>query len=146
MYERIRPRVCYLYVGLDGSSQRHTDRTQHTDLFFRHHAAPASLPPKPTEVLSATSPSFDISLLEILLPLGSGGTVILASREQARDGRLLRAMIESEHPTLIQATPVTWRMLLTAGWRGHDGLTLLTGGEVITPDLARTIVSRSSPR
>jgi non-ribosomal peptide synthetase component F len=27
-------------------------------------------------------------------------------------------------------------MLLAAGWRGHDGLTLLTGGEVITPDLA----------
>ncbi|MBT5498761.1 MAG: amino acid adenylation domain-containing protein [Alphaproteobacteria bacterium] len=88
------------------------------------------------KVLSVTSPSFDISLLEIFLPLGSGGTVILANRGETRDGRLLRAKIESEQPTLIQSTPATWRMLLAAGWRGHDGLTLLTGGEVITPDLA----------
>lgn len=92
-------------------------------------------------VLSVSSPSFDISLLELLLPLVCGGTVTLASHSESRDGRLLAARLDAEKPSLIQATPATWRMLLAAGWRGHDGLTLITGGEAISCGIAGSLLS-----
>ena len=94
-------------------------------------------------VLSVSSPSFDISLLDLFLPFACGGTVTLATRTEARDGRLLAARLDAERPSLLQATPATWRMLLAAGWQGHDGLTLLTGAEAIAPAMARDLMDRS---
>lgn len=94
-------------------------------------------------IFSVTSPNFDISLLELFLPLISGGTVTLATRAEARDGRLLAARLQSERPSLVQATPATWRMLLAAGWQGHDDLTLLTGGETIASDMALELMARA---
>ena len=96
-----------------------------------------------SNVFSLSSPSFDISLLDLFLPLGTGGTVILATRAQARDGRLLAAALETERPSLLQATPATWRMLLAAGWQGHEGLTVLTGAEAIAPGVAGDLLDRA---
>ena len=62
--------------------------------------------------------SFDPAVLELLLPLLSGATVVLASREQTVDGEALRILIEQTRATVMQSTPVTWRMLIDAGWKG----------------------------
>jgi non-ribosomal peptide synthetase component F len=67
-------------------------------------------------LLSVTSISFDILGLEIFLPLTVGATVILVSREVASDGFQLSARLNELHPTVMQATPATWRMLIAAGW------------------------------
>ncbi len=94
-------------------------------------------------ILAITTITFDISVLEIFLPLIGGGCVELVSREVAVDGFRLRKAIENSPVTVVQATPTTWRMLLEAGWQGSSSLTLITGGESLTNDLAHSLLSRA---
>src|SRR4029077_8161089 len=44
--------------------------------------------------------------------------------------------------TIMQATPVTWRMLLAAGWMGDPQLKALCGGEILAGSLANELLSR----
>ncbi|MFJ9843656.1 amino acid adenylation domain-containing protein [Kitasatospora sp. NPDC101155] len=92
-------------------------------------------------LLAVTTVCFDISGLELYLPLISGGTVEIAPSETARDGLRLRELLESGRVTVMQATPATWRMLLAAGWRGNAGLTVLCGGEALPEDLAQALLA-----
>ena len=94
-------------------------------------------------VLSVTTLSFDIAGLELYLPLVAGGRVEIVSRAVAMDGRKLRDCIESVRPTIMQATPATWRLLLEAGWAGSASLTALCGGESLPRDLATKICERT---
>ncbi len=94
------------------------------------------------KLLAVTTISFDIAGLELFLPLISGGTVAVASREDARDpARLMTAMRESSC-TVMQATPATWRALIEAQWAGDPALTILCGGEAMPPDLAEQLMPR----
>jgi amino acid adenylation domain-containing protein len=93
-------------------------------------------------LLAVTTLSFDISGLELLLPLIVGGRIELASRGEVSDARLLRERIEACHPTIMQATPATWRMLLDAGWGGSPTLKILCGGEALQRDLADALLAR----
>ena len=95
-------------------------------------------------LLAVTTLSFDISALELFLPLIVGGRVELASSEVAADGRLLRETIEKCKPTMMQATPATWRMLIYAGWRRTSGLVALCGGEGLPRKLADDILDRTA--
>jgi surfactin family lipopeptide synthetase A len=74
--------------------------------------------------------------LEIFLPLTLGAKVILASREVASDGFQLLAQLNDSVPTVMQATPATWRMLIAAGWTGNSQLKILCGGEALPQNLA----------
>ncbi|MEV0323086.1 amino acid adenylation domain-containing protein [Streptomyces sp. NPDC050658] len=94
-------------------------------------------------LLAVTTVCFDIAGLELLLPLVTGASVVIAPAETAADGFALRELLERTHPTIMQATPATWRMLLTAGWVGGPGLRVLCGGEALPPDLARSLVARA---
>ncbi|MGV8940241.1 MAG: amino acid adenylation domain-containing protein [Lysobacter sp.] len=87
-------------------------------------------------LLAVTTTSFDIAVLELFLPLVNGAEVVLASREQALDGYQLAQLIAQTRPTVMQATPSTWRMLFEAGWHGDDRLRVLVGGEPLAPELA----------
>jgi amino acid adenylation domain-containing protein len=94
-------------------------------------------------ILSVTPSSFDPSLLEFLVPLTVGAQIVIATAEQAGDSRELQRLIQESPITLMQATPATWRMLLENNWEGKSGLRLLSGGEAMTPDLARQLLPRS---
>jgi amino acid adenylation domain-containing protein len=94
--------------------------------------------------LAVTTVSFDIAALELLLPLCYGGTVILASEDQARIGHVLAGIIVHKRPTVMQATPITWRILLESGWAGCPDLTILCGGERLDRDLANKLIVRSA--
>ena len=94
-------------------------------------------------MLSVTTLSFDIAGLELYLPLMVGAQVEIASRAVAADGRRLRECIERVQPTLMQATPATWHLLLDAGWSGNASLTALCGGEALPHDLARKLCERT---
>lgn len=91
-------------------------------------------------LLSVTTLSFDIAGLELFLPLTTGATVIVASRETAADGNLLARDIDRHGVTVMQATPTTWRLLLEAGWKGSSGLKVLIGGESVPRDLVNRLV------
>ena len=93
-------------------------------------------------LLAVTSVSFDIAALELYLPLITGGTVVLATREEALDRRRLHAAMLAHVVKIMQATPAMWRMLLQGDWRGHAGLIALSGGEPLTPELADQLLRR----
>ncbi len=93
-------------------------------------------------LLAVTTLSFDIAGLEIYLPLLTGAELHLASRRETADGRLLKDRIKQCRPTLMQATPATWRMLIAAGWHGNRNLRILCGGEALPLDLANQLLER----
>ncbi|MFP6873560.1 MAG: amino acid adenylation domain-containing protein [Verrucomicrobiales bacterium] len=92
-------------------------------------------------LLAVTTASFDISLLEIFLPLIAGAQVVVATRDESRDGRLLARLLDDHGITIMQATPATWRMLFDSGWEGRNGLKILCGGEAMPRDLANLLVN-----
>ena len=87
-------------------------------------------------LLAVTTISFDIAILELLLPLVQGARLVVASRDEARDGDRLARMLEEVGATVMQATPATWRVLVASGWSGTPGLKVLCGGEALVGDLA----------
>ncbi len=93
-------------------------------------------------LLAITTLSFDIAVLELLLPLSVGAQVVLADRETAGDGRSLLALLDATQATVMQGTPSSWRMLVDAGWLGNHGFKALCGGEPMAPDLAAALLSR----
>jgi amino acid adenylation domain-containing protein len=98
----------------------------------------------PTETLLAvTTLSFDIAALELLLPLCVGAKLVIASRETASDGKRLLAQLRSTNSTVMQATPVTWKLLLEAGWDGNPRLKVLCGGEAVPRDLANQLIGNA---
>ncbi|RQH04066.1 non-ribosomal peptide synthetase [Okeania hirsuta] len=88
-----------------------------------------------------TTISFDIAALELYLPLIVGASLALVPREIAIDGnRLLPQLLESG-VTVMQATPATWKMLLTAGLSNHKlDMKLLSGGEALPAALAHQLL------
>ncbi len=93
-------------------------------------------------ILAVTTLSFDIAGLELYLPLVSGAKVAIASRDDAMDPYRLMDRLREHGCTMLQATPATWRALLTAGWSGSPGLKALCGGEAMPLDLARELLPR----
>ncbi|GAA3170810.1 MULTISPECIES: amino acid adenylation domain-containing protein [Streptomyces] len=90
---------------------------------------------------AVTTLAFDISMLELLLPLTAGARVLLADRGTAADGARLAAALTASGATVMQATPSTWRMLLDAGWHPADGFRILAGGEALPQELADRLVA-----
>ncbi|MGZ3146156.1 amino acid adenylation domain-containing protein [Lentzea chajnantorensis] len=91
--------------------------------------------------LAVTSLSFDISLLELLLPLVTGAAVVVATAEEAADPARLAGLLDTSGATVMQATPSTWRMLFDSGWKGLSRLTALCGGEAMSRDLADQLLA-----
>ncbi len=91
-------------------------------------------------MLAVTTLGFDIAALELFLPLSVGASVAIASADAARDGVTLRMALERFGATMMQATPATWRMMIAAGWSGDPSLTVLCGGEALSPDLADRLI------
>jgi amino acid adenylation domain-containing protein len=93
-------------------------------------------------LLAVTTLSFDIAGLELYLPLVSGGTCVIASREDNYDPARLMERIQQSQCTVMQATPATWRALIEAGWEGSNNLKMLCGGEALPHDLAAALLPR----
>ncbi|WDE11817.1 non-ribosomal peptide synthetase [Thalassomonas haliotis] len=89
--------------------------------------------------LALTSCSFDISTLELFLPLISGATIIMARDRDSRDPKALAALMQEHKVSHCQATPTTWRSLVESGWQGDDQLTILCGGEPLDIPLAQSL-------
>jgi acyl-coenzyme A synthetase/AMP-(fatty) acid ligase len=95
-----------------------------------------------SRLAAVTTLSFDIAVLELLLPLAVGAEIVLVGREQAGDGVALRTLLEQHHVDTLQATPGTWRLLLESGWRGGPQWKALCGGEALPTDLAEALLPR----
>ena len=102
------------------------------------------LPLTPGDVVPyLTTPSFDISGLELWLPLTSGATVRVIDEDAVRDGAVLARRLQG--CTVAQLTPTGWQILLSGGWTGDRGLRALVGGEVVPPVLAEQLLGLTGP-
>ena len=86
--------------------------------------------------VAVTTLSFDIAVLELLLPPLCGAGLVIATAADAREPDRLRTLIERTAATAMQATPQTWRLLESAGGIPHRLSTRWCGGEALPRDLA----------
>ncbi len=93
-------------------------------------------------LLSVTTLSFDIAALELYLPLMVGARLVITSSDIVTNGAALAETLRRTHASVMQATPITWRMLLAAGWQGNPRLKALCGGEALPPELARQLLPK----
>jgi amino acid adenylation domain-containing protein len=84
--------------------------------------------------------SFDIATMDMFLPISTGGTLVIASRTDSVDPYRLAQLIQDHDITCMQATPVTWRMLVTSGWTGKPGLKMISGGEALPREQANDLI------
>jgi len=94
-------------------------------------------------LVAVTTVGFDIAALELFLPLVHGARLVLATDDEAHDGRRLAALLDGSGATILQATPATWQLLLDAGWEPPEELTALCGGEALPPALAERLAPRT---
>lgn len=92
--------------------------------------------------LSVTSVTFDISILELLLPLKAGARLLIARRETVMDPALMAAVLQRYHVTIMQATPTLWQMLVGAGQDASlRKVRVLSGGEPLSNALAGQLLA-----
>lgn len=91
-------------------------------------------------LLAVTTLSFDISVLEIFLPLSVGAFLFIADNEHGANADLLARLVDRQDITVLQATPVTWSLLTGSGWKGDTKLKALCGGEALQPNLAKNLI------
>jgi amino acid adenylation domain-containing protein len=96
------------------------------------------------KLLAITTLSFDIATLELYLPLITGAQIILASRETALDALQLLDKINALKPTIMQATPATWQLLINVSWQKTPHLKILCGGEALPCSLAKQLLERGN--
>lgn len=95
-------------------------------------------------LLAVTTPSFDISVLEMFLPLICGAQLVVCDQTTATDGKALAEKLDAEDITVFQATPATWRLMLEAGWKSNTGIKALCGGEPMPADLVDPLLANVS--
>ncbi|KAF4673172.1 hypothetical protein FOL47_010881 [Perkinsus chesapeaki] len=84
--------------------------------------------------LAVTTFQFDISVLEYMLPLVIGKECLVADSRTCRNGSELLRLLLQEKVDIMQATPTTWQLLVTAGLLDKAAelrprLRVLCGGE-----------------
>jgi amino acid adenylation domain-containing protein len=89
---------------------------------------------------AGSSFAFDISVVELFLPLWYGGRVEVLAEDVVSDGEQLGDELDVLGTTHFQATPSGWRLLLAGGWT-TTGLTGIVGGEALPDDLADGILA-----
>jgi amino acid adenylation domain-containing protein len=95
-------------------------------------------------LLSVTPMSFDISGLEFYLPLTQGACCVIADRQTSMDGESLQRKLAREQITIMQATPITWQLLLESGWQNSENIKVLCGGEAFNTNLAKQLLACST--
>jgi len=95
---------------------------------------------KEDRFVAVTTLSFDIALLELLLPPVCGADLVIATFDEVREADRLRALIQRTGVTAMQATPQTWRMLDSVGGAPASLRLRLCGGEALPVDLAESLM------
>ena len=68
---------------------------------------------------------FDISVLEMFLPLTRGALLVLAKSSTQKDPFRLLELMEETKVSVFQATPTTYEMMFATGWEGDMSIDFL---------------------
>jgi amino acid adenylation domain-containing protein len=93
-------------------------------------------------LLSVTTICFDMSVPDLFLPLIVGARLVVVSHQVAADGQKLSQAIDLYDATFMQATPVSWQLLLASGWQGKPNLKIIIGGEALSLELAGRLIPK----
>jgi amino acid adenylation domain-containing protein len=93
-------------------------------------------------ILMVTTITFDIAESDIYLALLNGGKLVIATRETSMNMELLKEKLETSKATIFEATPITHKMLIQAGWKGKKDLKLVSGGDEMSRELGAELVKR----
>lgn len=92
--------------------------------------------------LAVMSASFDFSIVELLIPLFYGATIVLAADADLREPARLTALAREYAVTSAQGTPSHWRLLLdAAGREALAGVRILCGGEALHGSLGQELAA-----
>ncbi|WP_110927796.1 amino acid adenylation domain-containing protein [Bacillus massiliglaciei] len=105
-------------------------------LFMKHHFSVN----KEDRLLAVTTIAFDISGLELFLPIISGASCVIAEKETAQNPAGLKEEIVRNGITIMQATPVHWQMILSYDASILCGLKVLAGGEALPVQLGKGLI------
>ncbi len=92
--------------------------------------------------IALTNPVFDVSLLEMILPLTTGGAVVIPTPEEIQEPALTAACIRKKRVTVLQGTPTYFAHLfakVTAAETGNSVRLLCIGGESLSAALVHKI-------
>ncbi|SEI05603.1 amino acid adenylation domain-containing protein [Rheinheimera pacifica] len=90
------------------------------------------------KTLAVATTSFDISVLDLLMPLSVGGELLIADDESVKDPQAMANLLVEHKVTYMQATPTTFEMMFSVGWTNHTKVQLLSIGEPVTAKLQRS--------
>ncbi|MFH8804240.1 amino acid adenylation domain-containing protein [Streptomyces sp. NPDC017936] len=93
-------------------------------------------------IAALTAMSFDICMAELLLPLTVGASFATMPDDVRYDPGTFEDFMAMHRPQVVQATPSFWRMMIAADWSGAPDTVVWCGGEALTPELARRLLSR----
>ncbi|MDR1158046.1 MAG: amino acid adenylation domain-containing protein [Oscillospiraceae bacterium] len=89
------------------------------------------------------SACFDFSVWEIFGALLFGGTLVVISKEEARDGQTVAEIVRARGVTVFNQVPSAFYSLLAAAGPPLDSLRyLIFGGEALAPDKLRGFMER----
>jgi non-ribosomal peptide synthetase component F len=102
----------------------------------------SAVDPSPQDgVLWLTTFAFDISALELFVPLAAGSPVVEAPDEARIRGEVLRDLLDRHPVRDVQATPTTWQQVLEHVEDRLAGRTVLCGGEPAPLPLMRRLAT-----
>ncbi|RLV74306.1 non-ribosomal peptide synthase [Streptomyces rapamycinicus NRRL 5491] len=98
--------------------------------------------------LAASTPSFDVVVVEWFMPLAAGARIVLASAAQTHDPAALLGLMGRHGVSMAQATPTLWQAVLSEvpddggdQARVLSGVRILSGGEMLPSPVARRLLA-----
>jgi acyl-CoA synthetase (AMP-forming)/AMP-acid ligase II len=100
------------------------------------------------KLLAVTTLAFDISIVELFLPLMTGGSIVVAEQYDLNRGESLAFLIKEYEVNFLQSTPATFRLLMDSSWAEDSvqgkSLKVLCCGEPLPKDLVAELIPRVS--
>ncbi|MFD3938771.1 amino acid adenylation domain-containing protein [Streptomyces sp. NPDC058611] len=95
-------------------------------------------------MLAVATVAFDIAVLELFLPLLTGGRTVLAGKDLLTRPDALHELVDRAGITVMQATPALWQVLVGHAPACLTGLRVITSGEALPPSLAAALCERAA--
>ena len=113
---------------------------EHRQLLHILQAAQELLEFNPADrYLAIATIAFDISVIELFLPLVTGGSLLLRSRAALTQPAQLFADLGKHGVTIVQLGPSSWSVILESGIELPPLRVAITTGEAVAPGLARRL-------